>query len=103
MTPVMTQIRLVIADDHPIVRAGLQGLLATQEDFAVVGEAANGRETVTIVRHVRPDVVLIDLRMPELDGVGAMLHAQRSSHVRRAVSNASPRRSTLNAPVTLGV
>jgi DNA-binding NarL/FixJ family response regulator len=68
----MTPIRIVIADDHPIVRSGLLGLLETQPDFEVVGEAANGREAVDVVRRTRPDVVLTDLRMPELDGVGAI-------------------------------
>jgi DNA-binding NarL/FixJ family response regulator len=68
----MTTIRIVIADDHPIVRSGLMGLLASQGDFEVVGEAANGRELVTAVQRTRPDVVLTDLRMPELDGVGAI-------------------------------
>ena len=68
----MTAIRIVIADDHPIVRSGLTGLIASQEDFEIVGEAANGRELVTTVQRTRPDVVLTDLRMPELDGVGAI-------------------------------
>ena len=68
----MTPIRIVIADDHPIVRSGLLGLLASQPDFEVVGEAANGREAVDVVLRTRPDVVLTDLRMPELDGVGAI-------------------------------
>lgn len=68
----MTQIRIVIADDHPIVRSGLTGLLASQADFEVVGEASNGREAVAVVQRTRPDVVLTDLRMPELDGVGAI-------------------------------
>lgn len=68
----MTPIRIIIADDHPIVRSGLLGLLATQADFEVVGEAANGREAVDVVRRTRPDVVLTDLRMPELDGVSAI-------------------------------
>lgn len=68
----MTTIRIVIADDHPIVRSGLTGLLASQADFEVVGEAANGREAVDAVRRTKPDVVLTDLRMPELDGVGAI-------------------------------
>jgi DNA-binding NarL/FixJ family response regulator len=65
-------IRIVIADDHPIFRAGLQGLLSAQEDFQVVGEAANGREAVSVVRHTRPDVLLVDLQMPELDGLHAI-------------------------------
>lgn len=68
----MTLIRIVIADDHPIFRAGLQGLLSAQEDFEVVGEAANGKEAVAVVRHATPDVLLVDLQMPELDGVGAI-------------------------------
>jgi DNA-binding NarL/FixJ family response regulator len=68
----MNPIRIVIADDHPIFRAGLLGLLSGQEDFQVVGEAANGREAVSVVRHVAPEVLLVDLQMPELDGVGAI-------------------------------
>src|SRR5690242_1988633 len=68
----MSAIRIVIADDHPIFRAGLQGLLSAQEDFEVVGEAANGREAVAVVRHAAPNVLLVDLQMPELDGLGAI-------------------------------
>jgi len=68
----VTPIRIVIADDHPIFRAGLQGLLSDQDDFEVVGEAANGREAVAVVRHAAPDVLLVDLQMPELDGVGVI-------------------------------
>jgi len=68
----MSVIRIVIADDHPIFRAGLQGLLSAQEDFEVVGEAANGREAVAVVRHAAPNVLLVDLQMPELDGLGAI-------------------------------
>ena len=68
----MTPIRIVIADDHPVFRAGLQGLLSGQEDFQVVGEAANGREAVDMVRLASPDVLLVDLQMPELDGVHAI-------------------------------
>jgi DNA-binding NarL/FixJ family response regulator len=68
----MSPLRIVIADDHPIFRAGLQGLLSAQPDFQVVGEAANGREAVAVVRHASPDVLLVDLQMPELDGVNAI-------------------------------
>lgn len=64
-------IRLVIADDHPIVRAGLVGLLDDEPGFEVVGEAADGQAAVAVVERCRPDVVLMDLRMPVLDGVGA--------------------------------
>jgi DNA-binding NarL/FixJ family response regulator len=68
----MTPIRIVIADDHPIVRSGLQGLLESQADFAVVGEAADGREAIALVKATLPDVVLMDLRMPNIDGAGAI-------------------------------
>ena len=68
----MAPIRVLIADDHPIVRSGIMGLLATQPDFEVVGEASNGREAVALAGQLKPDVVLMDLRMPEVDGVGAI-------------------------------
>jgi DNA-binding NarL/FixJ family response regulator len=68
----MTPIRIVIADDHPIFRAGLQGLLSDQADFQVVGEAADGREAIAVVQHATPDVLLVDLQMPQLDGLGAI-------------------------------
>jgi DNA-binding NarL/FixJ family response regulator len=67
----MGRIRIVIADDHPVVRAGLHDLLRSQPDFEIVGEASNGVEAVTLVNQVRPDVVLMDLRMTLLDGAGA--------------------------------
>ncbi|HEX6433616.1 MAG TPA: response regulator transcription factor [Gemmatimonadales bacterium] len=75
----MTPIRIVIADDHPIFRAGLQGLLSAQSDFQVVGEAANGREAVSVVRHTTPEVLLMDLQMPELDGVSATREVRQTS------------------------
>lgn len=64
-------IRLVIADDHPVVRAGLAGLLSDEPGFEVVGEASDGDEAVRIAAATRPDVVLMDLRMPRVDGVAA--------------------------------
>lgn len=64
-------IRLLIVDDHPVVRDGLRGMFTGEPGFEVVGEAANGREAITRTRLFRPDVVLMDLRMPELDGVSA--------------------------------
>ena len=75
----MTTIRIVVVDDHPIVRAGVQGLLATQADFEIVGEAANGRDGVAVVDRTRPDVVTMDLRMPGLEGVGA-IRAIKAAH-----------------------
>src|SRR5580700_8221631 len=66
------QIRTVIADDHPIVREGLGALVNSQQDMKVVGEAANGKQAVEQFFLRRPDVMLLDLRMPEMDAVEAM-------------------------------
>ncbi len=63
--------RLVVVDDHDLVRSGLKRLLSDQEDFEVVGEAANGREAVELCRLMRPDLVIMDVRMPEMDGLTA--------------------------------
>jgi DNA-binding NarL/FixJ family response regulator len=67
----MTAIRVVLADDHPVVREGLRGMLSAEPDIEVVGEAASGPEAVTLAERLRPDVVLMDLRMPGGDGVEA--------------------------------
>jgi len=64
-------IRLLIVDDHPVVRTGLLGMLAGEDDFEVVGEARDGAEAVDRAAVLEPDVVLMDLRMPNLDGVSA--------------------------------
>jgi DNA-binding NarL/FixJ family response regulator len=65
-------IRLLIVDDHPIFRDGLRGIFADEPAFAVVGEAANGAEAVALVERLGVDVVLMDLRMPEMGGVEAI-------------------------------
>ncbi|GGL09836.1 response regulator [Mangrovihabitans endophyticus] len=62
-------IRLIVVDDHPVVRDGLRGMFDGDDRFAVLGEAGNGREALAVARAVDPDVVLLDLRMPEMDGV----------------------------------
>jgi DNA-binding NarL/FixJ family response regulator len=64
-------IRVLTADDHAVVRAGLATMIATEPDLELVGQASNGREAVEMYATLHPDVVLMDLRMPELDGVGA--------------------------------
>lgn len=65
-------IRVLLVDDHPIVRDGLRGAFTGVSDLLIVGEAASGLQALALVARHRPDVVLVDLRMPELDGVGAI-------------------------------
>lgn len=67
----MTPLRLLIADDDDLMRAGLRAVLSSDESVAVVGEAADGREAVTRCRRLDPDVVLLDVRMPGMDGIAA--------------------------------
>jgi DNA-binding NarL/FixJ family response regulator len=64
-------IRVLLVDDQPLVRAGLRVLFEGELDIAVAGEAANGEEALSLARHTRPDVVLMDIRMPVLDGLEA--------------------------------
>ena len=64
-------IRLILVDDHPVVRHGLRGMLEAEPDLTVVGEASSGPEGVTLAAELRPDIVLMDLRMPGGDGVEA--------------------------------
>jgi DNA-binding NarL/FixJ family response regulator len=68
----LDKIRLLIVDDHPVVRDGLRGMLERQPDFEVVGEAGDGKEAVDSAERLRPDIVLMDLRMPVMDGVAAL-------------------------------
>jgi len=68
----MERIRILIVDDHTVVRDGLTAMLGREPDFTVVGEARNGLEAVDRARASHPNIILMDLRMPELDGVGAM-------------------------------
>src|SRR3954452_15636883 len=69
----MTQdrLRIIVRDDHSVMRAGVVALLAAEPAIEIVGEAADGREAVELVERLAPDVALIDLRMPVLDGVAA--------------------------------
>jgi len=65
-------IKLLIVDDHPVVREGIGAMLKREPDFKIVGEASNGLEAVEQARELSPDVILMDLRMPEMDGVEAI-------------------------------
>ncbi|WP_033345874.1 response regulator [Catenuloplanes japonicus] len=64
-------IRILVADDQPMIRAGVRAILDSQPDMSVVGEAENGRQAIDRARSLRPDVILMDVRMPELDGLAA--------------------------------
>jgi two-component system response regulator NreC len=67
----MSKIRLLLADDHRVVRLGLSALLQSEPDMEVVGEASNGLEAVALVHELKPDVVIMDISMPEMDGLEA--------------------------------
>jgi two-component system, NarL family, response regulator NreC len=67
----MSQIRIMLVDDHQVIRTGLKTFLETQPDFRVVGEAGNGREAIERALELRPDIVLMDITMPEMDGLEA--------------------------------
>ena len=71
--------RLVLADDHHVLRKGFRGLLADEPDLEVVGEASNGREAIELCRSLRPDLVLMDVRMPEMDGLTATRAIKREN------------------------
>jgi DNA-binding NarL/FixJ family response regulator len=68
----VTEIRLLLVDDHPVVRRGLRGYLELEPDFTVVGEAGDGDEALKAIADLAPDVVLLDLKMPGLDGQGVL-------------------------------
>ncbi len=72
-------VRVVVADDHPIVRDGLRALFASVPDIELIGEAASGREAVRAAVTLRPDVLVMDLRMPDLDGVVATTEIARAA------------------------
>ena len=78
-------VRIVIADDHPIVRDGLKKLLLLEDDFEVVGEAGDGREVLEKVQSLDPDVLLLDLRMPNLDGLSALQALQQTNKRTRVI------------------
>jgi len=71
MSGLPAAVRVLVADDHPVVREGLRAMLDAEPDLVVVGEAGNGEEAVRLAAELRPDVVLMDLRMPGTDGVAA--------------------------------
>ena len=80
-----SRIGVLIADDHSVVREGLASLIGRRADMAVVAEASNGREAVDLWKEHRPDVTLLDLRMPELDGVGAIREIRENDASARVI------------------
>ena len=85
MAATVTPIRIVVTDDHPVVREGLVAILSTQPDFAVVGDAASGPATLELVRALSPDIVLLDLEMPQMDGVETLRRLQRMTPTTRVI------------------
>jgi DNA-binding NarL/FixJ family response regulator len=79
------KIRILVADDHPMLREGLVAVLSTQPDFDVVGEAADGSEVVRLAKWLEPDVILLDLEMPEVDGVAALERLREAGSEARAI------------------
>ncbi|MGW1543351.1 response regulator [Streptomyces sp. NPDC002309] len=79
--PAATSLRVIVADDNPVVRAGLTALLSGRADITVVAEAADGREAYEAARAHRPDVVLLDVRMPGVDGISALPYLVRLAPV----------------------
>ena len=78
-------IRIVVADDHPVVRDGLVAILSTQADFEVVGEAGGGEQAIDLIRSLAPDVLLLDLEMPSMDGVAVLKQLRSSGSTTRSV------------------
>jgi two-component system NarL family response regulator len=81
----MNRIRILVVDDHPVVRQGLVGMLEESSDLTVVGQACNGCEAIEIFRQQQPDVTLMDLRMPEMDGIAAISAICAEFHQARIV------------------
>jgi DNA-binding NarL/FixJ family response regulator len=78
-------IKLLIADDHPVVRDGLSGMFARDPDFEVLGEAADGAEALALAKELQPDVILMDLRMPGMDGLTAITELAKQGSAARVL------------------
>jgi len=83
--PAKSKIRIVVADDHPIFRDGLCKLLALEEDFEVVAQAQDGRQVLDVLQQYEPDILLLDLKMPGLDGLATLQRLQASKNKTRVI------------------
>jgi len=83
--PAKSKIRIVVADDHPIFRDGLCKLLALEEDFEVVAQASDGRQVLEILQQLEPDILLLDLKMPGLDGLATLQRLQAARNKTRVI------------------
>jgi DNA-binding NarL/FixJ family response regulator len=79
------KIRIVVADDHPIFRDGLCKLLALEEDFEVVAQASDGRQVLEVIQQLEPDILLLDLKMPGLDGLATLQRLQAAKNKTRVI------------------
>ena len=98
------KLRVALADDHPIVLAGLRNLLETEEDIEVVGDAKTGGEALNLILATRPDIAVIDVSMPELNGIAiARKLAQEATHVRVVILTLYEDRAFLKQALAAGV
>lgn len=99
----MTRISVLIADDHPVVRQGLQVLLSVTGDIDVVGEAADGGQAVAMAAELDPDVILLDLKLPVMDGIAVLRELRDSGRAARAlVLTSAPDRTLVSLAVQAG-
>src|SRR5256884_8576447 len=84
-TAAKPKIRIVVADDHPIFRDGLCRLLALEEDFEVVAQAQDGRQVLDVLQQFEPDILLVDLKMPGLDGLATLQRLQAAKNKTRVI------------------
>ena len=99
----MTRITVLIADDHPVVRQGLQVLLSVTGDIEVVGEAADGGQAVAMAAELNPDVILLDLKLPVMDGIAVLRELRDSGRgVRALVLTSAPDRTLVPLAVQAG-
>src|SRR5690348_17487349 len=80
-----SKIRIVVADDHPIFRDGLCKLLSLEEDFEVVAQASDGKQVLEVLQQLEPDILLLDLKMPGLDGLGTLQRLQAARNKTRVI------------------